>query len=105
MAAKQQPDLLDYPRTPGWRTPVTSIEAAEAIAPGAKLLRDKVLRAIRAAGAFGLTADEAAARLGLTPFTARPRCTELNKLGEIMDSGLRRENESGRRAIVWIVVG
>ena len=66
-------------------------------------MRERVLAAIRKAGAFGLTADEAAAKLGLTPFTARPRCTELNKLGKIMDSGLRRENESGRRAIVWVV--
>ena len=105
MTGGDQPDLLNYPRTPGWQAPDTSIDAAEAIAPSAGRLRDRVLRAIREREPFGgLTADEAAALLDLTPFTVRPRVTELNVDGEIADSGLRRRNESGRLAIVWVPV-
>ena len=101
-----QPDLLDYPRTPGWQNTETSIEAAAAIAPDLTRLQGMVLDAIRDADwKGGLTADEVAMVLDLTPFTARPRCAELKVFGKIEDSGSRRENESGRRAIVWVVVG
>jgi hypothetical protein len=99
-----QPDLLDYPRTPGWRRPRTSIEAAASMAPGLGRLQTAVLAAIAAAGDTGLTADEAALGLRLTPFTARPRCTELCALGLIADTGLRRVNLSGRKAIAWAAV-
>lgn len=100
----EQLDLLDYPYTPGWQKPETSIEAAETIAPQGKRLQAMVLGAIAEAGDHGRTADEVATRLDLTPFTARPRCTELRQLGLIEDSGFRRENDSGSRAIVWIAV-
>ena len=33
----------------------------------------------------------------------RPRVTELRALGEVVNSGMRRENASGRSAIVWRV--
>lgn len=65
-------------------------------------LRRRTLALIRATGELGATADEAALALGLTPFCIRPRCTELQKLALIRDSGLRRRNLSGRQAIVWI---
>lgn len=100
----EQLDLLDYPRSPGWQKPETSIEAAETIAPRLKHLQAMVLGAIAEAGDHGRTADEVAVRLDLTPFTARPRCTELRELKLIEDSGFRRENESGRKAIVWVAV-
>ncbi len=51
----------------------------------------------------GATADEIAAALRRTPFTVRPRCSELLRKGLIADSGRRRENVSRRSAIVWIV--
>lgn len=103
MAAEQLDLVLDpYPRSPGFQKPETSIEAAEAIAPELKRLQAMVLGAIEEAGSFGRTADEVATRLELTPFTARPRCTELRELGLIEDSGFRRENTSGRRATVWV---
>lgn len=100
----EQLDLLDYPRTPGWRKPETSIEAAEAIAPAVEGLRAEVLAAIRRAealGSDGLTADEAAAKLERSILAIRPRVTELRALGLLFDSGERRQNESGRRAVVW----
>jgi hypothetical protein len=100
----EQLDLLDYPNSPGWQRPDTSVEAALALLLEIGRLQAAVLAAIRASGESGLTADEAAVNLGLTPFTARPRATELSKRGLIEDSGARRVNLSGRRAIVWRAV-
>jgi predicted transcriptional regulator len=57
------------------------------------------------AHAEGATADEVAAALGRTPFTVWPRCKELLKKQLIEDSGRRRENLSGKSAIVWVAVG
>jgi len=97
-------DLPAYPEGPGWRDNEASIAAAEAVAPDTASIRDRVLRAI--AGAWltgGLTADEAAARLALTPFTVRPRVTELRIMGKVVDSGLKRRNESTLLATVWCV--
>lgn len=91
-----------YPEGPGARQADTSVAAAEAIAPRVENIRADVLKAITRNGAYGLTADEAAMVLGLTPFTTRPRCTELKALGFIKDSGGRRVNASGKRAIVWV---
>lgn len=102
------PDLFDwrpspaYPAVPGARRRDTSQAAADAMKPDAGRLRQMVLSAITAAGANGLTADEAAERCGLSVLSARPRCTELFKLGKIRDAGVRRRNASGRSASVCI---
>lgn len=101
-ALSRQPDLFDvYPDVPGARQADTSIAAAESVAEGAAGLRERVMDAIRDAGAIGLTPDEAAVHLQLTPFTTRPRFSELARMGLIKDSGFRRANASGRKAIVW----
>jgi predicted ArsR family transcriptional regulator len=99
---RRQPDLLDYPARPGYRDRGTSIAAARRVARDAATLREKVLAEIRSSSTTsGLTADEVAARLALSPFSIRPRVTELMHRGLIVDSGLRRKNASGRSAIVW----
>jgi hypothetical protein len=50
----------------------------------------------------GGTADEIATAIKRSFFTVRPRVSELNKMGAIVDSGARRMNaSSGRLAIVW----
>jgi len=50
----------------------------------------------------GATADEIASAIKRSPFTTRPRVSELNKMDAIIDSGARRKNaSSGRAAIVW----
>ncbi len=50
----------------------------------------------------GGTADEIATAIKRSFFTVRPRVSELNKMGAIVDSGARRMNaSSGRMAIVW----
>ena len=103
MMVCEQPDLLDYPRTPGWQDVRTSIEAAEKIADRAMPIRAKVLFVLQRWPEPGLTADEIAERLAMSPFTIRPRVCELNKQGLIEDSGLCRENESGARAIICAV--
>lgn len=97
-----QPDLFGLAGRVPAQWPDTSVAAAEALQPDAQTLREDVFAAIRAAGQEGLTADEVAARLRLSPFTTRPRCTELRVAGLIVDSGRRRANASGRAAIVWV---
>lgn len=93
------PDV--YPDTPGYRATDTSREAADAIAPVSARLQRLALRAIHAAGAAGLTADELAATLGVQRATIQPRTSELRRGHLIVDSGQRRRNASGVRAIVW----
>lgn len=81
----------------------TRAAAAEAIAPRIARLLMLVLETIRESD--GLTADEVASRLKLSPLTVRPRVAELHKAGGVADSGLRRKNRSGRNAIVWVAHG
>ncbi|HEX8382861.1 MAG TPA: hypothetical protein VF592_05735 [Sphingomonas sp.] len=93
--------MNDYPDEPGFRDTDTSREAAEAIAPVSARLQRLALRAIHAAGANGLTADELAATLNVSRWTIQPRTTELRRKHLIVDSGTRRLNVTGKRAIVW----
>jgi hypothetical protein len=102
-------DLLDYaapryPASPGHRGIDTSAAAAEAIAPRLGNLQRMALVAIKAAGPHGLTADELAARLGRDRWSIQPRTSELRRLGRISDSGLRRQNFTGKAAIVWVAI-
>ena len=94
--------MTRYPDAPGHRNVDTSIEAADAIAPDLGRLQRLAETAIRAAGDAGLTADELAARLKLERWTIQPRTTELSRKGFIRDSGQRRQNITGKRAIVWV---
>lgn len=91
-----------YPKSPGFKEPTTSQEAATKFRGRAETLRAKVLAAIVEAGPNGLTPDEAAALLGETVLAVRPRVTELKEQCRIERSGERRKNESGMRAAVWI---
>lgn len=93
-----------YPNSPGFRDTDTSRAAADSVAHDAPALQALVINALRHAGDGGLTADECAARLGLNLLSIRPRVTELKAKGQVKDSGERRRNASGRRAIVWILV-
>lgn len=88
-----------YPRAPGFKARDTSAEAAAEVKPKAPLLRNLCLDLLIAS--TGLTADEVAGRAGFSVLSIRPRLTELSALGLIIDSGERRRNASGKRAIVW----
>lgn len=87
-----------YPRSPGHKRQATSKAAADSMAHIAGTLRERVLTVIKRSAC---TPDEAAAALGITVLAARPRVSELLKLSLIVDTGERRVNESGKRAIVW----
>lgn len=91
-------DLFTYPVVAGFRREGTSSEAARSI--DAKTLRTRVMAELTKAPG---TADEVAVRLRIDKLSIRPRCSELAAMGEIEDSGIRHENASGRRAVVWRV--
>lgn len=92
-----------YPAAPGFKDRDTSRKAADSVSSRVETLRGLCLDRVRAAGAAGLTADEAAARVNETVLSIRPRFTELLALERIRDSGQRRRNESGRTAKVWVI--
>jgi hypothetical protein len=91
-----------YPDAPGHRNIDTSIAAADALAPKLGRRQRMAETAIRNAGLLGLTADELASRLDMDRWSIQPRTSELKRKGLIRDSGLRRPNATGKRAIVWI---
>lgn len=92
-----------YPDAPGHRGVETSVEAADDLAPQCGRLQRMALDTIREAGFIGLTAEELAALLGVERVVIQPRTTELCRKGLVVDSGQRRRNTSGKRAIVWVV--
>jgi predicted ArsR family transcriptional regulator len=93
-----QPDLFSYPSSPGYKATGTSQAAAEAIAPRAPTLRERVLALLKS---DALTADECAARLNVTVLACRPRLSELVAAGKIFDTGLTHKNASGVKATIW----
>lgn len=93
-----------YPDAPGHRNVDTSIAAANALMPKLGHLQRLALAAIRDAGWLGHTADELATRLKMDRWSIQPRTSELKRKGLIRDSGQRRSNKTGKRAIVWVAV-
>lgn len=93
-----------YPYAPGHRNVETSIAAADSLSPKLGRLQRMAERAIRDAGANGLTADELAAGLDMDRWSIQPRTSELKRKGVIRDSGQRRPNSTGKMAIVWIAI-
>lgn len=96
--AEAVPDLFTgYPIAAGWKGTETSRAAAESIP--AHLLRGRVLTEFQRRGA--MTSDECADAMRCSILSIRPRCSELHRMGKLMDTGTRRQNASGRSAIVW----
>jgi predicted ArsR family transcriptional regulator len=91
---------LVYPATPGFKVAGPSEQAAKAITCKAARMRAAVLAQI-AQYPGGVTADEIAKDLNLSVLSVRPRVSELNRNGEIEQTGARRKNESGMTATVW----
>ncbi len=92
---------LRYPSAPGYKKRDTSEQAAKEIAAtdshakGQRIIFELICR-------HGpMTADEIAALLGKDRLYVRPRCSELARKEILVDSGVRRRNESGKLAIVW----
>ena len=94
-----------YPGRPGHKETdgETSREAADALQPRVRKLRQRVFGAIVCAGADGLTTDECATKIGETVLAVRPRFTELKRGLLIEKTHRRRKNISGRAAAVWRV--
>lgn len=109
-------DLFDwtpqsgYPHAPGWKESTTSKAAAKAAGITACQLREDLMTLYRAAWPAGMTADEAAGKVGRSLFAVRPRISELRKIGQLhpaLTKGpdskpLRRANASGMLATVLI---
>lgn len=96
-------DLFDYPNYPGSQGGETSAEAAAELAPSLGRLQRLVTEAIAEAGPHGRSGNEIAERTGINRYTVRARTAELRKKQVIGDSGVRRLNDSGRRATVWVL--
>ena len=104
--------VSDYTRTLyGGRPPYrrrrhsdTSRAAALSMLATAVTLQAKVYQAIRASTEAGMTDEEIQEALALRIPTEVARRRELVLLGVVEDSGKRRQNESGRDAIVWWVL-
>jgi hypothetical protein len=91
---------LVYPDVPGFKVAGPSQDAATVVRGSAAKLRGSVLARIRECPG-GATADEIAAYLNLSILSIRPRVSELNRTGEIEQTGARRRNASGMTATVW----
>jgi hypothetical protein len=87
-----------YPDTPGYQDTDTSYDAAQAMHAKAASMRALIYVQL---GDAPLTADETAQRLQRNKYTIRARFAELHTKGLIADTGERRENVSGHKAIVW----
>jgi hypothetical protein len=96
--------MTGYPSEPGHRGVDTSMAAAQMMAAVAGPLRRMVYKAVFEAGGRGITTDEIAGMLELPRYSVQPRTTELKHDRRIRDSGRRRFNRSGCRAIVWVAV-
>lgn len=83
----------------GYRQTDTSHAAAAEEQSRASTVRAQVLMCIKRNGP--MTADAVADHLGYTPFTVRPRVTELKNAGKIEDTGDRGFNASGKRAAMF----
>lgn len=77
----------------------TSRAAAEAIAPKISVLHREILDHLSLVP--GATDEEMQHDLFMGPNTQRPRRRELQLMGRIVDSGLRRPTSSGRAAVIW----
>ena len=97
-----QTSLFTYPNSPGFKARGTSEDAADAIAPKAATLRERVLDLLKTRA---LSADQCADILNESSYAIRPRCTELFKQGLICDTGMRAVNRSGKKAVMWRAVG
>jgi hypothetical protein len=91
-----------YPTVPGFKVDGASREAAEAIKPTARNLRDRVLTLVQSLDHDeAITADQIASRLQRSPLSVRPRVSELAATGKLVRTSDRGRNESGMSATKW----
>jgi hypothetical protein len=78
----------------------TSTAAYNGIVQASERLRAIVYQTLHA-NPLGLTVDETCAIAEYPRYSLQPRFTELRDRHAIYDTGLRRRNVSGAKAIVW----
>lgn len=90
-----------YPIEPGAKERGgTSEDAAQALgARRSATIRDLVFHTLAQFGP--MTADEVAAKCGMSVLSIRPRVSELGDMGRIRKTDERRRNASGQLAVVW----
>ena len=93
--------MTHYPELPGYKDQTTSKDAAFALLKGPRPTRHKILRTavleLYQAGFEG-TADDCGERLGISPFSCRPRVTELYKQGLL--ERVRKVAQSGSQRFI-----
>lgn len=82
----------------------TERAAAAAVAPNSGTQRGRIYLALRRAGAAGLTDWEIVEGLGILRSSVCGRRNELLRDDLIKDSGRRRVERTGHKAIVWVAV-
>lgn len=90
-----------YPEAPGWKAEGTSRDAAEAIAPRAGNLCDRVLACLQRKA---MTPEEVAKQLKEPVHSIRPRFSQLSAQNLIVKAGERRRAMGGRMAEAWVAV-
>lgn len=87
-----------YPHAPGHQLTDTSHAAAKKMTGVAGKLAKRVLSELKLNGP--MTADQMAEHLKESPFSIRPRFTQLKELGLIEDTGVRAKNAQGNAMAV-----
>ena len=80
----------------------TSEEAARSVKRNVGGLHLTVLDYLRK-NPRGATDEELIEGTRLPPNTLRPRRRELQLMGRVIDSGIKRSTKSGRKAVVWLI--
>ena len=95
--------LLDWkPETHARRHDrATSHEAARQAGGLAHQHATRILAHLVAIAPMGATKDEIAAATGMDSVAVARRMRDLERAGEIIDTGTTRQTMSGRRATVW----
>lgn len=88
-----------YPSRAGYKAEGTSQDAANAIEGSGRAARLRTAVLGFYARQNG-TADECAEALGESPFSIRPRCSELVKQGRLVRTGERRKSSEGGASAV-----
>lgn len=96
---QQALDFTRYPDHAGYKTTGTSQDAANAIEGSGRAARLRIAVLGFYARQNG-TADECAEALGESPFSIRPRCSELVKQGRLVRTGERRKSSEGGASAV-----
>lgn len=102
LTPEQAAAILINPVPPSKEIGGCAEEAGNDQAPLAADLRGKFARLYYENFPKSYTADEVAAYFMVSPFSARPRVSELHKAGLIKKSSERRRNRSNQMAAAWI---